>query len=193
VLAESIEEAIRRAAHRIRLQQRSDGAWDGNWGVHFIYGTLFGIRGLLAAGAVPQDPAVRSACAWIRARQRADGGWGEHPASALSGSYVENDESQTVQTAWALMALLMAQDPDWGCLERGAHFLVTARNASGTWDRQKPEGIFFHTALLDYTLYRSYFPVWALALFETRRVARVRALDGVTTVTGPQWAATASL
>jgi len=193
VLAESIEAAIRRAAHRIRLQQRSDGAWDGNWGVHFIYGTFFGIRGLLAAGAVPQDPAVRSACAWIRARQRADGGWGEHPASALSGSYVENDESQTVQTAWALMALLMAQDPDWGCLERGAHFLVTARNASGTWDRQKPEGIFFHTALLDYTLYRSYFPVWALALFETRRVARVRALDGVTTVTGPQWAATASL
>ena len=33
--------------------------------------------------------------------------------------------------------------------------------------------MFFHTALLDYELYRRYFPVWALALYETRRKARL--------------------
>jgi len=174
VWPQAIEGAVQRAEHSIRLRQRSDGAWDGNWGIHFIYGTLFGVRGLLAAGAVPQDPAIRRACAWIRGRQRGDGGWGEHHTSALSGSYVENSTSQTVQTAWALMALLEAEDPDWGRIERGAHFLASTRNEAGSWDRQNPEGIFFHTALLDYTLYRRYFPVWALALFETRRVARLR-------------------
>lgn len=175
IWVEAIEGAVARAAHAIRLRQRPDGAWDGNWGIHFIYGTLFGMRGLLAAGVVPHDPAIRRACAWIRTRQRKDGGWGEHHMSALSGSYVENTTSQAVQTAWALMALLEANDPDWDCLERGAHFLASTRVSSGSWDRQDPEGIFFHTALLDYTLYRRYFPVWALALFETRRLARLRA------------------
>jgi hypothetical protein len=34
-------------------------------------------------------------------------------------------------------------------------------------------GVFFRTALLDYTLYRRYFPVWALANYETRRRERL--------------------
>jgi lanosterol synthase len=34
-------------------------------------------------------------------------------------------------------------------------------------------GVFFHTALLDYTLYRQYFPLWALSLYESRRLERL--------------------
>ena len=47
-------------------------------------------------------------------------------------------------------------------------------NADGTYDVQDPEGVFFHTALLDSVLYRRYFPLWALGLFETRRLERLR-------------------
>ena len=32
--------------------------------------------------------------------------------------------------------------------------------------------MFFRTALLDYTLYRQYFPLWALSLYEKRRSER---------------------
>ena len=58
--------------------RQHDGSWRGVWGVQYIYGTLFGIRGLLAAGAAPRDPALRAACRWLLDRQWPDGGWGEH-------------------------------------------------------------------------------------------------------------------
>jgi lanosterol synthase len=170
--SERVDEAIARAARSIRDQQRPDGAWSGNWGVHFTYGTMFGIRGLLAAGAAPHDPAIRKACRWLRQRQRSDGGWGEHPTSCLDDTYREHAESQVIHTAWALTALLEAHDPDWDAIERGAHFLAARQEADGTWPRQDPAGVFFHAALLDYRSYRFIFPVLALGLFETRRLER---------------------
>ena len=39
-------------------------------------------------------------------------------------------------------------------------------------------GIFFHTALLHYDLYRCYFPVWALSLYEARRLEREEFFGG---------------
>ena len=92
-------------------------------------------------------------------------------------SYVEHEEGQVVQTAWALSALLEAQDPDWDAIERAARFLARAQLGSGEWPRQAPHGAFFHTAVLEYSLYRFYFPLWALAQFESRRKERSRLLD----------------
>jgi lanosterol synthase len=161
------------AAARRRLEelQLPSGAWSGSWGVHYVYGTMFGVRGLLAAGAPPTHPGVRKACAWLRAHQRPDGSWGEqHVPHEVE--YVEADAGHVVQTSWALTTLLEAHDPDWDALERGARFLARAQLGSGEWPRETPAGIFFHTALLDYVLYRSYFPVLALSLYETRRLER---------------------
>ena len=80
--------AVSRAGSWLRRTQATDGSWRGVWGVQFIYGTLFGIRGLLAAGASPGDPALRLACRWLLERQRDDGGWGEHHSGCLTGRYV---------------------------------------------------------------------------------------------------------
>ena len=41
--------------------------------------------------------------------------------------------------------------------------------ADGAWPRQDMAGVFFRTALLDYVLYRQYFPLHALGLYERRR------------------------
>jgi lanosterol synthase len=57
-------------------------------------------------------------------------------------------------------------------LDRAARFLARAQQADGDWPDQAPAGVFFHTALLDYKLYKTYFPVWALAQYETRRKLR---------------------
>ena len=165
--------AITRADAWLRRTQASDGSWRGVWGVQFIYGTLFGIRGLLSAGAGPDDPALRSACRWLLERQREDGGWGEHHSGCLSGRYVPHEESQVIQTAWALIALLEANDSNWIAISRGARFLLDAQDADGTWPRQDMAGVFFRTALLDYVLYRQYFPLHALALYERRRRERL--------------------
>ena len=172
VLNGEVTRAVERADEWLRRAQELDGSWRGVWGVQYIYGTFFGIRGLLAAGAAPGDPALRAACRWLLERQRPDGGWGEHHRGCLTGRYVAHDESQVIHTAWALIALLEAGDPDWAAISRGARFLINTQDADGQWPKQDPAGVFFRTALLDYVLYRQYFPLHALALYEQRRRVR---------------------
>jgi lanosterol synthase len=168
-----IDRAVERAAKRLRVQQHPDGTWDASWGIHFTYSIMFGIRGMMAAGAPTQDPSIRKACRWLKRHQRADGGWGEACMSSIVGEYIEADESQVIQTAWALTGLLEAQDPDWDVIERAAHFLAKQQHEDGSFPKQQPAGIFFHTALLHYEMYRYIFPLWALGLYETRRHARM--------------------
>jgi lanosterol synthase len=170
VIGQEETRAISRAEGWLRRVQEHDGSWRGVWGVQFIYGTFFGIRGLLAAGAGPDDAALRSACRWLLDRQREDGGWGEHYRGCYSGQYVQHHRSQVIQTAWAMIALLEAGDMDSTAIRRGAQFLIDMQRADGTWPKQDMAGIFFRTALLDYTLYRQYFPLHALGLIEERRL-----------------------
>ena len=169
VLDAEAASAVRRADSWLRRAQKHDGSWRGVWGVQYIYGTFFGTRGLLAAGAAPGDPALRAACRWLLDRQQPDGGWGEHHRGCLTGRYVAHDESQVIHTAWALIALLEAGDPDWTAIARGTQFLLDTQDANGQWPKQDSAGVFFRTALLDYVLYRQYFPLHALALYEQRR------------------------
>ena len=173
VTNQAMMDAMSRAGTWLRRTQASDGSWRGVWGVQFIYGTSFGIRGLLAAGARPGNPALRLACRWLLDRQREDGGWGEHYSGCFTGRYVAHEESQVIQTAWALIALLEAGDPGWAAISRGARFLLDTQNEDGTWPKQDMAGVFFRTALLDYVLYRQYFPLRALALYEQRRQTRL--------------------
>ncbi len=156
----------------LRRTQEEDGSWRGVWGIQYIYGTLFGIRGLIAAGAGPGDPAIRLACRWLLEHQREDGGWGEHNSGSLTGQYIQHVESQVIQTAWALMALLEAENPNWNAITGGVRFLIESQNEDGTWPKQDMVGVFFRTALLDYALYRQYFPLHALGLYEQRRKER---------------------
>jgi len=62
--------------------------------------------------------------------------------------------------------LLEARMPLRDPIERGIQFLSDKQLENGSWPKQDPAGVFFQTALLDYTLYRCYFPLWALALYE---------------------------
>ncbi len=172
VMKEEIDIAIQQARLWLLKKQMPDGSWSGFWGVNFIYGTMFGIRGLLAAGET-KSPAICKACRWLVSKQRPDGGWGEHFQGCLTGQYVEHIESQVIQTAWAVMALVAVGTNHWEAIAKGANFLVNTQLENGEWPKQDWAGVFFHTALLDYTLYRSYFPVWALGLYESRRRERI--------------------
>ena len=166
--------AIDRAADWLRSEQSDDGSWRGVWGVQFIYGTMFGIRGLLASGAKKTDPAIRNACHWLLEKQLPNGGWGEHHSGCYVGRFVQHEESQVIQTAWALIALLEANDSNWEAISQGVKYLVETQHSNGSWPRQDMAGVFFRTALLDYVLYRQYFPLHALGLYEQRRCKRAR-------------------
>lgn len=168
----ALDRSVSRGDAWLRQTQESDGSWRGVWGVQYIYGTLFGIRGLKAAGASPGDAALRLACKWLLEKQREDGGWGEHHSGCWKGRFVPHDESQVIQTAWALIGLLEAGESNWIAISRGAKFLADSQLEDGSWERQDMVGVFFRTALLDYALYRQYFPLQALSLYEQRRQVR---------------------
>ncbi len=171
--------AIIKADAWLRKNQRADGSWRGVWGIQYIYGTLFGIRGLMAAGAKPSDPALRLACRWLLDRQHDDGGWGEHHSGCMSGKYVDHEESQVIQSAWALIALQVARDASWNAISKGAQYLLDMQREDGSWPKQDMAGVFFRTALLDYVLYRQYFPIHALGLYEKNRHARMNLTTSV--------------
>lgn len=164
VLQAQIRIAIAEGCDFLTRTQNKDGTWDAAWGVHYVYGTMFGVRGLLAAGVAPDDERIRKACRWLLSHQRPDGGWGEHHSSAAKGRYVEARTGLSVQTAWALIALIEAGEADRAALVRAADFLESTQRESGEWPDGEFVGVFFETALLNYRLYRQYFPVMALAL-----------------------------
>ena len=46
---------------------------------------------------------------------------------------------------------------------RGIAWLRGMQRDDGSWPSQAANGVFFGSAMLDYRLYKTYFPVWALA------------------------------
>lgn len=157
--------AIARACDFLRSSQRPDGSYAGFWGINFTYAGLFVVEALQEAGAGPADPHCRRVAEWLIAHQRSDGGWGEHYASCLDGVYREHTESQAVMTAWALLALLQVVGPDADAVQRGIRWLLLHQDSDGSWPREAVNGVFFGSAMLDYRLYRIYFPTWALARY----------------------------
>lgn len=75
---EEVERFITRGVKYIESFQMPDGSWYGNWGVCFIYGTFFAVRGLVAAGKTyDNSEAIRRAVRFLLGTQNAEGGWGE--------------------------------------------------------------------------------------------------------------------
>jgi lanosterol synthase len=147
----------------LRGAQRPDGAFSGFWGVCFTYATFHAVEAFHAAGVSLSDPAMTRAVRFLLSIQKADGGWGEHYTSCLEDRYVEHPESQATMTAWALLALLAAgESPRSLPVTRAVRWLESHQRADGSWPRQAPAGVFFGAAMLDYRLYKDYFPAWAL-------------------------------
>ena len=173
LMTEECSDVIYRGRDWLRQNQRKDGSWRGAWGINFIYGTMFGIRGLVATGVRKDDPSLQQACKWLLDRQRDDGGWGEHYSGCLSGQYVPHCRSHVVQTAWALMALLDVSDSNWDAITCGIAFLLKKQEGNGSWPKQEPVGVYARSGVLDYPLYSQYFPIHALGLYEKQRLARI--------------------
>lgn len=162
LLTSAARDALSNAAAFLRLTQRPDGSYPGAWGINFTYAIFHVVKALRAAGVASSDPAIARAAAWLTRTQRADGGWGEQFSSCLTGEYVEHPESQAVMTSWAVLALAEASAASEAAA-RGAAWLQSHQRDDGSWPQEAVNGVFFGTAMLDYALYRAYFPLWALA------------------------------
>ena len=145
--------------------QEPDGSWFGRWGVNHLYGTGAVVPALIAAGISPRHHAVRRAVAWVESHQNDDGGWGEDLRSYRDQSYRGRGTSNASQTAWALLALLAADERGLAT-ERGVDFLVGTQQADGTWDETWFTGTGFPGDFsINYHLYHQVFPVMALGRY----------------------------
>ncbi len=163
---EEIERAIKRGHAFLRSIQREDGSWLGSWAVCFTYATWFGIEGLIASGEDPQtSPEIKKACEFILSKQKPDGGWGEHFESCVQKKYVEHPQSQVPNTAWALLALMAAKNPNKEAIDKGIQFLISKQDSWGDVPQQQISGVFNFNCMITYTAYRNVFPLWALSRY----------------------------
>lgn len=164
-----IATAICAAADYIKSHQRSDGSWYGSWGVCFVYATMFALEALSTQGITYENSDhVQRACAFLVGKQEPDGGWAEDFRSCELFTYVRHETSQVVTTAWALIALLLAQYPDDSVLTSAANFLIGEQNADGSYSSGHIEGVFNHSCAIEYPNYKFYFPMKALGMYAQR-------------------------
>lgn len=178
-----IEAAIQRGKEFIKSKQRQDGSWYGSWGVCFTYGTWFGIDGLLVADEADYsngNPSkyIQKACEFLVSKQREDGSWGESYRSCVEMEYVEHEDGQIINTAWAMLGLLSAKYPDQKVIEKGLRFLISRQDAFGDWPQEGISGVFNKNCMETYTAYRNVFPLWAIGRYlKQSKVDRVDRVD----------------
>src|SRR5207247_633287 len=157
--------AVARAVDYLVRMQQADGSWYGRWGVAYIYGTCFALRGLRAAGESDREAHVLRAGEWLRSIQNADGGWGESCASYDNGTFTAAPSTPS-QTAWAVLGLMAGGDTTSRSLHQGIERLLETQRPDGSWDEELATGTGFPKVFyLTYHLYRLYFPLLALSEF----------------------------
>ena len=155
--------SVVRATRFLRDKQDFSGGWYGRWGCNYIYGTFLVARGLAAADATANANRLERAARWIVEVQNADGGWGELQHSYDDPMLKGVGPSTPSQTAWALLTLLAAGDPDSDAIRRGVDYLLKTQRNDGSWfDETWTATGFPKVFYLRYHLYATYFPLWAL-------------------------------
>ena len=116
-------------------------------------------------GVPPSDRRIRRAVRWLHATQGPEGGWGEDLRSYESDNWRGRGDPTASQTAWALLAL-MAADEFGEPTRRGVAWLAETCLADGTWEEPQYTGTGFQGYFyINYHLYRQVFPTMALGRF----------------------------
>jgi squalene-hopene/tetraprenyl-beta-curcumene cyclase len=126
------------------------------------------------------EPYIVRAATWLASVQHEDGGWGEGCETYADPSLKGRGASTPSQTAWAIMGLLACGRVDDPAVTRGVEHLLATQRPDGTWSETACTGTGFpQVYYLTYGLYRDYFPLMALGIYQrVRSHARLAAVPG---------------
>ena len=157
---------VRGALAFLRKTQERSGCWLGRWGVNYLYGVWQVLVGLEKIGFDMADPMVRRAVEWLESVQQHDGGWGESCGSYDDPSLAGRGQTTASQTAWALLALMAADETHNPAVRGGIDYLIASQDEDGGWREEPFTGTGFPKVFyLKYHLYSLYFPLMALARY----------------------------
>ncbi len=165
---DEIRKAVSAGLGFIIKQQKADGSWYGGWAVCFTYATWFAVETLSKAlnkgycNDTVLAESIKKACSFLVSKQKADGGWGESFKSCSELVYTEAETSQSVNTAWALLALLSGNFGDPSIIDKGIRVLLNKQTELGDWPQENISGVFNYNCMITYANYRNIFPIWAL-------------------------------
>ncbi|XP_044321562.1 achilleol B synthase isoform X5 [Triticum aestivum] len=169
-----IEKCIRDAAKFIENNQKNDGSWYGTWAICFTYGTMFAVRGLVAAGRTYDNSyPIRKACTFLLSKQQSTGGWGESYLSSHNEDYVDSHKPNVVNTSFAMLALIYAGqvERDPVPLFQAARQLINMQLETGEFPQQEHVGCFNSSFYFNYANYRNLYPIMALGELHRRLLA----------------------
>jgi squalene-hopene/tetraprenyl-beta-curcumene cyclase len=163
----------------LRRTQHPEGSWYGRWGMNYIYGTWSVLCALNVLGLDQTSPEVRRAVDWLGKIQNPDGGWGEDGASyKLDYHGYEAAPSTASQTAWALLALMVAGAVDHPAMARGIAYLTQTQGSDGFWNEPRFTATGFPRVFyLRYHGYSKFFPLWALARYRNLTGRNLRRVE----------------
>jgi sporulenol synthase len=148
--------------------QKPNGSWYGRWGICYIYGTWAAITGLVAAGISSDHPSILKSVKWLRDIQNSDGGWGESCRSDKMKKYVPLGASTLTHTAWALDALIAAEDEPTPEIISGIKYILE-NNDKDDWTTSYPKGQGMAGSFyIHYHSYRYIFPLITLAHYRKK-------------------------
>ena len=135
-----IEETTSKAIKFIHSNQREDGSWYGSWAICFTYAALFALESLGSVGEnYNNSDKVKKACEFLISKQKYDGGWGESYLSCELEEYTQHQQSQVVQTSWAILALLHAKYPNREPIKKAVILIMSRQNSNGAWSQEAIE------------------------------------------------------
>ncbi|KAF8801318.1 terpene synthase [Phlegmacium glaucopus] len=161
--ARDIDRTIKNAIKYLHEAQAPGGGWIGSWGICITYATQFALESLSLVGETYEtSPHSRRACDFLLKKQRADGGWGESYKSCELSAWVEHENTQVVQTCWAVMSLMYAKYPYPEPIEKGVQLVMSRQRPDGSWPQEAIEGIFNKNCAIAYPIFKFSFPIWML-------------------------------